>query len=218
MKFTFGIITNGSNDRLLPLIHKSIMGQNIDDSFEILIVGGRDLGLPHSLYIPFDENIKPAWITKKKNIIARKAQYPNLCIMHDYFALDKDWYSNFQIFGDDWDVCMNALIMVSGRRFRDWTTWAKRCKEGKVTPLPYTDHSRTHEMYVSGGYFCVKKTFLLENPFNEGLTWGKGEDVEWSDRICKKWNYKCNPHSKVHLLKPKGNEVPYGTPEQGCEI
>ena len=71
--------------------------------------------------------------------------------------------------------------------------------------LNYDDQERTSEMYISGAYFCVKKDFLLENPLDEALTWGQGEDVEWCRVLRERWTYRCNKRSKVNLLKLKGN-------------
>ena len=43
----------------------------------------------------------------------------------------------------------------------------------------------------------------MENfPLNEELTWGEGEDVEWSKRV-EEHNFTFNPYSTVKLLKYK---------------
>lgn len=205
MQITFGIITNGNNNLFIKKIHQSIVSQNIDDKFEIIIVGGSDPQLEYTTHIPFDESIKEGWISKKKNIIANVANYDNIVLMHDYIYLDDLWYHHFKNFSDDWDVCMNSVINHDGQRHRDWITWPEWCPEKDMIFLDYEDHSKTEEMYVSGSYFCVKKDFLLSYPINEELCWGKGEDVEWSSRIRHVWNYKCNPDCKVLLLKDKYN-------------
>jgi len=206
MKFTFGVITNGSSPNNIKLIHHSIMSQNIDDEFEIIIVGGPPLELEKTRHCEFDESHKPGWITKKKNLIAEEALYDNICLMHDYVFLYKGWYENFKEFGEDWDVCMNIIQNRDGQRFRDWITWPEWCEENDIIFLDYNDDSRTEQMYISGTYFCVKKKFLLEHPLDESRGWGQGEDVEWASRVRKIWNYKCNDTSKVGLLKQKNND------------
>lgn len=208
MKITFGIITNTNqnNNDYIKYIYQSIINQNIDDNFEIIIVGGKNICLQNIKHIPFDENIKNSWITKKKNIVAQEAKYNNIVLMHDYVYLDNLWYYNFKNFTENWDVCMNSIINTDNQRFRDWITWPEWCEENDIIFLNYEDNSRTKEMYISGTYFCVKKDFLLKYPLNESLSWGQGEDVEWSNRIRNIWNYKCNPYSKVKLLKHKYNE------------
>jgi hypothetical protein len=206
MKWTFGIITGGKAEENIKKIHKSILEQNIDDDFEIIVVGGRNSNLKKTLHVPFDETKKRAWITKKKNIIAQLSKYDNICMMHDYVILFNDWYINYKNFDQEWDVCMNPVINQDGQRFRDWITWHKWCEEKKITYLDYNIKGRTEQMYISGTYFCVKKDFMLNNPLDESLSWGQGEDVEWCSRIRNKWIYKCNSNSEVGLLKNKQND------------
>ena len=67
MKFTFGIITSGIDDRIGRIID-SIESLNIP-KYEIIIVGNCNLKRTNTRIIPFDEDIKSKWITKKKNII-----------------------------------------------------------------------------------------------------------------------------------------------------
>jgi hypothetical protein len=206
MKWTFGIITDGNAEENIRKIHKSILNQNIDDDFEIIVVGGRNLNLKNMLHVPFDETIKRAWITKKKNIISQLSKYDNICMMHDYVILFNGWYENYKNFDQEWDVCMNPVINQDSQRFRDWITWPEWCDEGRLIFLDYNTKDRTKQMYISGTYFCVKKVFMLNNPLDESLSWGQGEDVEWCGRIRDKWIYKCNNNSEVGLLKNKQND------------
>jgi hypothetical protein len=198
--WTFGIVY-GNRPIFLNKIIMSIRQQNIPE-YEIILVGDSSL-LPHIddetniKKINFNENILPMWITKKKNIIAQVAQYENLSIHHDYVSLGDKWYKNFNKFGYDWDVAMTRIEQINGMRYRDWVRW------DPVEYLDYKNNTETQNMYVSGSYFCIKKQFFLNNPFDERITWGHGEDVEWSKRIRSFWKYKCNWKSKVQFCKPK---------------
>ena len=120
MDFSFGIITDGSNDIFLKNLIDSILIQNIKN-YEILIVGNTKLSNSNISVIPFDESVHSAWITRKKNIIANVAKYENIVLMHDYFILDHDWYDGFCKFGNDFDICINKIITKDGNRFRDYT-------------------------------------------------------------------------------------------------
>jgi hypothetical protein len=206
MKWTFGIITNGKALSNIRKIHDSIMRQNIDDEFEVIVVGGLDPRMEKVRHIPFDETRKNAWITKKKNIIAQLSKYENICMIHDYVVFFDGWYEGYKNFNQEWDVCMNPIVNRDGQRFRDWITCQAWCEEGKIIYLNYDVEDRTSQMYVSGTYFCVKKRFMLENPFDESLSWGQGEDVKWSNSLRQNWRYKCNKYSKVGLLKKKQND------------
>ena len=196
------------------------------DNFEIIVIGGQHPAisttrisddsrlfqkqviahqqkeeLPSMQWIPFDETkTVTGWLTRKKNIIAQKAKFNNLVLLHDYIVFDRDWYNAMINFGDDWDVCMNCMINADGTRYRDWVTW------NPIYFVDYADTSKTKEMYVSGGYFCVKKSFMLEHPLDEKLyQYGApnqmhGEDVEWSMSVRNIWKYRCNSQAKVRLL------------------
>ena len=151
---------------------------------------------------------KEGWITKKKNIAASLAKYNKLCILHDYVALDQNWLSGFQLFGENWDVCTTKIFNKDGKRHRDWLTWDYPVIGRALAPYDCT--SLTKYMYINGAYFCVKKEFYMNNMLDEKLCWGEGEDVEWSKRIRKKTNFTINPNSSVTYLKLKQYE---DTPE-----
>jgi hypothetical protein len=123
--------------------------------------------------------------------------------MHDYFLFDDNWYNSFVEFGNEWDICSNQQLLINGKRhFTDWVTWDDPVFP-RYTSLSYDDWSRTQHMYMSGGYFIVKKHVVMDNPFNESLMHGQAEDVEWSLRVRDKYRMVCNgnaivQHNKVH--------------------
>lgn len=206
MDLTFGVVTKYEDESRLVQILDSIEALSVPN-YEVLFVGGGSV--PQSLkrnnvvHVPFDESVKQGWITKKKNTVALQARYEVLVLLHDYHVFDKNWYTNFVQFGTDWDVCCTSQVMVDGRRnFVDWALWDKPgCGRGQS--LDYNDWSQTQYQYVSGAFFLVKKKVLLEEPFDENLTWNEAEDVEWSLRVRSKYKLVCNGksvvyHNKVH--------------------
>lgn len=206
LQFTFGIITDGSNDTRLDYIIDTIESQKIvPQNYEILIIGNSSIDRNNTRIIIFDESVKPAWITKKKNIICQEAKYQNIVLMHDYIIFGYEWYKNFCTFGDEWDVCMNPIINQDGTRFRDWIYWPTTAEYLKW--IEYDDHSWIHEQYISGSYYLIKKEFALKYPLNEELVWGQGEDIEWSQSVRNFWNFRCNRNSWVKLLKQKETHV-----------
>jgi hypothetical protein len=208
MDCTFGIITS---NRVNSIVIDSIKNQNIEN-FEIIIVGGENTYMDSKInHIQFDESIKTNWITRKKNIITENAKYENIIYMHDYLLLDPDWYEN-QKDVKFFDVCMNRILNSDGSRFRDWCAWDDPdiCfRNGHSIILPNYDYSKVEYMYISGSYWISKKEFMLKNKLDENLSWGEGEDVEWSKRIRDNLNYVINDRSIIRLNKFKSLSAIY---------
>lgn len=200
MKFSFGILTLYENTEQIQGVIDSIEALKIPE-YEILLIGPKNDQFKNG--IEFDETEKEGWITRKKNVLVDSAKYDNVVVMHDYYTFDKDWYTNFVEFGDEWDVCSNAQQLINGNRhFTDWVTWDSPIFP-RYTAMAYDDWSHTRCMYQSGGYMIVKKDFYKKFPMNEEMTWGTAEDVEWSLRMRTSALWKCNgksivKHNKVH--------------------
>jgi hypothetical protein len=206
MKFTFGIITGGGAEQRINEIVNSIESQNIDD-YEIVVVGNCNLQRSKMRVIPFDENMKRMWITRKKNIVTYDASFENIVYLHDYIKLGQDWYEGFKKFGEDFKICMTKMIQVDGQRFRDWTLWAgdasKLGLDSHDCLLPYDIIHLSKYMYISGAYWIAKKEVMLEFPLDESLSWGQSEDVLWSEKVRQKYNFSINSNSSVILMKLK---------------
>jgi hypothetical protein len=213
MDWTFGIITNGGD---LKYVIYSIRQLKIPN-YEIIVVGNHpqtyDAG-PDVICIPFDETIKPAWITRKKNIIHEQAKYENIAMLHDYIFIHPDFYTGFLKFGNDWEFCVTQIKNADGTRYRDYLLfpyypwWKKLGMECKKFLLPYwmpNDYRLNRFMYVSGSFYIIKKQTALRFPLNEDIVWGgEGEDVELCVRLANEnILIKVNPHSTVQFMKFK---------------
>ena len=222
MDFTFGIITSGGYDNFILNIIKSIIKNNIPN-YEIIIVGNTKIKQTDRINIlTFNENIKPGWITKKKNIIALNAKYENIVLLHDYVKLGDNWYKGFLEFGNNFDFCVTRIINKDGNRFRDYTLFPYEVDYLNITyspgkdidpyfhdncllPYNFINNEKTNKyMYISGSYYVIKKNIAINNLLNENLVHGRGEDVEYSKRLHKKGIIiKCNYYSNVIFLKQK---------------
>jgi hypothetical protein len=218
MEFTFGIVTNSENglNPFIPEIIKSIRDLKIPE-YEIILVGTErwlsSMAAQDVRIIDFNERIRSAWITKKKNLITQNARYDNIVYQHDYFAYNPGWYEAWCEFGD-YSVGMNKLINVEKfGRFRDWSIFphtgvvdAARAYsgfEGHECLIPYEETGFSKIMYISGGWWMAKKHVMTEFPLNESLAWEQGEDVDWSYRVRTKYKFSINPKASVRLLKYK---------------
>lgn len=224
MKFTFGIITAGGYDNFIIQIIESIKKNNIPN-YEIIIVGNTTIKeIDNIKVLYFNENIKPGWITKKKNIIVLNAKYENIVLLHDYVKLCDNWYEGFLKFGDNFDFCITKITNADGKRFRDYTLFPYEVdylnifySPGKdidnyfnnycLLPYNFVNNTKTNKyMYISGTYYIIKKTVAVNNLLNENLVHGRGEDVEYSKRLHMKGHIiKCNFNSDVVLLKQKNS-------------
>ncbi len=204
IRWTFGIVTGFEDRQRLDEIINSIRNLSIPE-YEILLIGGGGNEFSNSAedlrVIDFDESQKSKWITRKKNILAAEAKYENIVLMHDYHVFDKDWYVNFKSFGTDWEICSCPQYLITGARNpMDWSLWDKP-DHGRAWSLDYDDWSQTQYMYISGGFFIVKKHVLQEEPLDESRGWNEEEDVEWSMRVRNKYVMKCNGGSVVRHNK-----------------
>lgn len=208
MDFTFGIITDGTADNLLLQIIGSIREQYIPN-YEIIIVGNTKITGKNIISIPFDESIKHAWITKKKNIICQTAKYENIVLLHDYVLFHKDWYNGFIKFGNKFEYCITQIKTIDGTRFRDYTLYPRGLEplfqKNCLLPYFYNPPDNIKKLlYISGTYYIIKKNIALQHPLNEDLTHGGGEDVEISQRLATNdIHITCNPYSIVSYLKYK---------------
>lgn len=209
MKFTFGIITAGTSDESLNLVIDSIERQNIPE-YQILIVGNSQVSRKNTFIIPFDESIRPGWITRKKNIVTVNARYENVVYTHDYVVFEDDWYEGFLKFGDDFKICMNKFVNPDYSRFRDWVIWPHNDNfmDSIVLPnreclIPYDMTHLSKYQYISGTYWVAKKQVMEDHPLDDNLLHCQGEDVEWSKRVRYKYDFSMNPYSTVKSLKFK---------------
>jgi glycosyltransferase involved in cell wall biosynthesis len=212
MDFTFGIITNRAITDLVETV-KSIEKQMIPN-YEIIVVGGSlgDFYHPNIKHIPFNELIKPSWITKKKNLIIKNSSFDNIVFLHDYIILSDGWYGGHLKSGNDFDIRMDIILNADGTRFRDWCLWPdNQVSDGTSTEdlikssalLPYEINNLSKFQYISGSYWVAKKTIMEEYPLNEDLLWGESEDVEWSKRVRLHYTFTMNTKSIVQFKKQK---------------
>ena len=110
--WTFGICTDGkTNLHFHQHIINSIKALGIP-CFEIIFATENpDFNLPEqNVRVLITQTHLEGHITLKKNKIAEAALYPNLCLIHDYIALDSDWFKEFDAFGYDWTVFQSFSV------------------------------------------------------------------------------------------------------------
>ena len=112
-----------------------------------------------------------------------------------------DFDESIKEFGTDWEICSCPQYLITGSRNpMDWSLWDKP-GHGRAWSLDYNDGSQTQYMYISGGFFMIKRHVMIEEPLDESRGWNEEEDVEWSYRVRDKYVMKCNGKSIVRHNK-----------------
>lgn len=218
---SFCIITSGHEDQQLQTCINSIVSLNIP-KYEIVIVGGQSTSIEldkHIKWFAFDESVKSTiivdnkpgrWITRKKNLTVENAQYDICVVIHDYILFDSDWWTEFEKFGTHWDICVHQNILANGARGDGW-----RIDRHPLLPrgcmVPYDMIDLSQYMAIAGNYQCIKRQRWLEEPMNENLLWGQGEEMEWSRRIVPKSHIQCNPKCIYRYQKGKLHDHRHAT-------
>ncbi|KKR31123.1 MAG: hypothetical protein UT65_C0038G0009 [Parcubacteria group bacterium GW2011_GWF2_39_8b] len=200
------VITTGQNKEFLERFIISAYHELQNTDYEIIVVGPPKLDLSYIpkkirlVHVPYRElhisTISGA-ISKKKNFGVKQAKYDKVVISHDYLYFLPGWKKGYDKFGD-FTVCTNVVLDQEGERQKDWVVWDY--PGVGMGLLPYTEEFTQYQIIV-GNYFVVKRDFFLENPINENLRWGEGEDVDWSLSIRKKIKFRINTESKVQFSK-----------------
>lgn len=221
VKISFVIVTSGNNDSSLNQIIDSIEVQSIP-AYEIIIVGGETttINRKNTIHVSFNESIvhKP-WLTRKKNLGVQAAQYDIVVVMHDYYVFDSNWYTEFNKFGTDWDICVHQNLACKEQNFVRGNGW----RAGPIPGYPEIPFAMTIPwdidcfipyMAIQGAYWVAKRNVMLTDQLNEKLLLGEEDDIEWSARVVPGWlghrtnqigrRIVCNPNciTRNNKIKP----------------
>ena len=218
---SFCIVTSGKDDTNLKTCIASIEQLNIP-TYEIVFVGGDKTTVELSekiKWVPFNEfemahvfvDGKPGvQRNKKKNLSVYNAKYDICVVIHDYIIFDPDWWIEFEKFGTHWDICVHQNILKNGGRGDGW-----RIDRHPLLPrgcmVPYDMIDLAQYMAIAGNYQCIKRQRWLEEPWDEKLLWGQGEEMEWSRRVIPKSHIQCNPKCIYRYQKDKPHDQRHAT-------
>jgi glycosyltransferase involved in cell wall biosynthesis len=182
--WTFGLLTLGQDPERVFRYIRSIEAAK-PDRYEVVVVAPTKLefldGIPNCRQINFSERDDLGWITRKKNLICQGAEYSDILICHDRFALTPSYFADWSAAGYCYGIAAPRVRLTDGRRALDWAvassqnnTWS----HGGL--LDYRSYSSY--VYVPGGATAVRKAFWQQFPWNENLYWNEHEDVE----LCRR--------------------------------
>jgi hypothetical protein len=179
-KWTFGILTQGKKVDLIERFCRSVREYGGPDH-QILIVGPR-----HSVYEPYaptyiDKTYSAAFsdICVKKNDIINGAEHENVCILHDRYILNKDFFSGFDTFGYDFDYLTIRQHHASGKIYPSYcaTDDGRDLIWGPIFECG-NENETWGRHYLNGGLIIGKRTLLRAVPFNSLIFHNQAEDVE----------------------------------------
>jgi len=206
-KWTFGIVSNGARKDWIDLSIQSIRNQKIPH-YEIIICGKysgkKEVDIK---YIPFTDRDDKGWITKKKNLINKLASYQNVCVMHDRYIFDDDWYKKTKEYGNSFEYITN-IQKYKNIRAGDWLSLGgRKFAAHKTRLIDYRDWDKY--VILSGGHIISKKSILNKVPFNESLYWNGAEDVQLGHDMMDSGYIPRINHAKVNVLSFRFGRLPY---------
>ncbi len=206
-KWTFGIITNGKRDHWVDKIIDSIKKQKIP-SYEIIVCGNYE-GKNGIIHIPFNINDDKGWITRKKNLIVKRAKFENICMLHDRIVLGLNWYKGMKKWGNCFEN-LGCKQLYEGIRVNDWIAshyFIRNKNNEKFSFESYLDYKDWYpQVWFLGQLNIFKRSEIAKNNlwWNENLFYGQREDFDFSLKLYQKgFIPRLNIFSEVETLTNK---------------
>lgn len=196
--WTFGILTTGQRLDDLKKFEASVVAAAGGRPYEVLVVTPHEIeGLqgPSTEQLLFDDSAgKPAWITRKKNLICARARYSDILIVHDRFWVEPKFCDQVDRWGYSYSLAVPRVrIASSGQRGLDWAVVSSENQHWSRGALV---HYRVYNpfIYCPGGATMLRKAAWEKFPWDENLLWNEHEDVELCRRIQR--------HGEIIALAP----------------
>ncbi|WP_374638511.1 hypothetical protein [Agrobacterium salinitolerans] len=185
-EWTFGVLTLGKKSEIVQRFVKSIREFG-GPSHQIIVCGPHDEALDDYdvEYITTQYRADLAEICRKKNDIVKKAQHDNICLTHDRYWLNEDFFTGFDIFGYDFEFVTVKQVHESGKLYPSYCSIddGGNLVWGRISSV--LDQGRSFvSHYMNGGMIVAKRQVLLDVPFNETLFHNQAEDVELAHELA----------------------------------
>ena len=207
--WSFGILTCGPSPQAARMAKQILALGNPE--VEVIICGPKPDGLPADprvRVIDLDQPEPRGWITRKKNLLAQAARYPNLCLLHDRFEIPSDFFAAMKRWGPLFGVIGLPNHYQADRtgehviRYADYQTLlgtAPRSpderyiyNEDNICNLDYADYQGAP--FICGGAYIAKRKLFLAVGQDESLFHCEWEDVAFG--------LECLRHGVPHRVNP----------------
>jgi hypothetical protein len=178
--WTFGILTQGKKVEVVERFCRSVRNYG-GPSHQIIIIGpSHDAYEPYNpTYIDRRYSERFSDICVKKNDIVEAAVNENICIAHDRYWLNSDFFEGFEKFGYDFEFLTIRQRHESGKNYPSYCAIDDRCHLiwGQIYECG-TDNESWNRSYLNGGFVVGKRSVFLAIPFNPLIFHNQAEDVE----------------------------------------
>lgn len=208
--WTFGILTAGASPQAATMA-AAILDLNLPN-VEIIFCGPRPTGVPNDTRvraIDLEEPEPRGWITRKKNLIAKRARYDNLCLLHDRYVITPDWSDALDAYGQCYSFLTFPQVYYAGidkqfpQRYPDYQVLNQdRGIHGalatgvydadRVFHPDYDDFSET--AFCCGGIYLARRSLWNLVRQNEALFHCEWEDISFG--------LECQRRGLPHRVNP----------------
>ncbi|MBI2596899.1 hypothetical protein HYW41_01970 [Candidatus Daviesbacteria bacterium] len=209
-QWSFGIVSNGKREKWVKESIELIRAQKIPN-YEIIICGIYKGNIDKDIkFIYFKERNDIGWISKKKNLIVKKAQHENICFLNDRLFLDKNWFKGMKKWGNYFEH-LTCPQLYGEERVMDWVDQPLMIPKEEETAknllhyfaadsyLDYKDWSPS--VTIGAPNNIVKKSIIAKNElwWDESCFYGDREDFYFSTNLNRHgFIERLNPYAILH--------------------
>ena len=208
--WTFGILTSAASAQAAEMA-SAILSLDLPN-VEVIFCGPRPAGVPNDprvSAIDLDEPEPRGWITRKKNLIADRARFDNLCLLHDRYVITPDWADALSTYGQCYSFLTFPQVYYAGvgnqfpQRYPDYQLLSQdRGIHGalatsvydadRVFHPDYDDFSET--AFCCGGLYLARRSLWNLVRQDEALFHCEWEDISFG--------LECQRRGLPHRVNP----------------
>jgi hypothetical protein len=217
--WTFGILTSGESPQAATMA-AAILELDLPN-VEVIFCGPRPVGAPDDPRVSAIDLERPeprGWITRKKNLIADRARYDNLCLLHDRFVITPDWADALNEYGVCYSFLTFPQVYYAGvhrqfpLRYPDYQLLAQeQGLEGSLETAVYDAHRVLCPDYddFSETSFCCRGLYLARRSLwnlvrqDETLYHCEWEDISFGLECQRRGlPHRVNPFAIAESVTP----------------
>lgn len=183
---SFVILTIGSKPEKLARCIRSIKSNfNSNELYEIILVGNGIPPIELGGVRIIEDLEKKEFLGARKNIGTENSYGDILVHCDDDIIFPSNWFHNFNMFNEEWEIMGNKVLLPDGGRY-----WDRSIYLPKHHMVDYDFYSDDVTFYQSGAFSICKKSLLDKIRWSDDIPFyamSKGfeynEDVEFSIRL-----------------------------------